>query len=248
MSPSESDARLSRISTQWNLVAQAHREQGDVRCEAQRLLLQRYCGAVYHYFLTAVRDADAAEELSQEFALRFVRGDFRRASEERGRFRDFVRTSLRHLIVDLHRHQRRLPRQMVDDSGLAPAVPPDTDAADRQFVHHWREALLNRVWEALAGHEKETGQLFHTVLLWRVHNPRTPAVELAELLTNRLGRPFTEVGVRQTLHRAREKFADLLLDEVAQSLETTEPERLEAELIDLEVEAYCRPALDRRRR
>ena len=53
-------------------------------------------------------------------------------------------------------------------------------------------------------------------------------------------------GVRQTLHRARERFADLLLDEVIQSLDHPDAERLEQELIDLALLEYCRPALERR--
>ncbi len=41
------------------------------------------------------------------------------------------------------------------------------------------------------------------------------------------------------------KFADFLLQEVARSLQTSERDRLEQELIDLELLAYCRPALER---
>jgi hypothetical protein len=47
-----------------------------------------YHRAVHRYLLGALRDEDAAEELFQEFALRFVRGDFRWADRGRGRFRD----------------------------------------------------------------------------------------------------------------------------------------------------------------
>jgi hypothetical protein len=53
--------------------------------------------------------------------------------------------------------------------------------------------------------------------------------------------------VRQTLHRAREKFAVLLLDEVARSLQTDDLDRIEQELIDLGLQSYCRSALTRRR-
>jgi RNA polymerase sigma-70 factor (ECF subfamily) len=70
--------------------------------------------------------------------------------------------------------------------------------------------------------------------------------QLAEQLTARLGRPFTAAGVRQTLHRAREKFADLLLDELAHSLEYPQAEQLAQELVELGLLDYCRPALERR--
>ena len=38
------------------------------------------------------RDEQLAEELFQEFALRMLRGDFRRAEPLRGRFRDYLKT------------------------------------------------------------------------------------------------------------------------------------------------------------
>jgi hypothetical protein len=57
--------------------------------------------------------------------------------------------------------------------------------------------------------------------------------------------PLTPAGLRQLLHRAREKFADLLFDEVVQALEAPTPEQIEEELLDLGLLYYCRPALDR---
>ncbi|MBV8265921.1 MAG: hypothetical protein JO252_06210, partial [Planctomycetaceae bacterium] len=50
---------------------------------------------------------------------------------------------------------------------------------------------------------------------------------------------------RQALHRARERFADLLIDQVANTLGDSD---VEQELIDLGLIDYCRPALRRRAR
>jgi DNA-directed RNA polymerase specialized sigma24 family protein len=61
---------------------------------------------VYRYLLKALRDPEAAAEQSQEFALRFVRSDFKEADPERGRFRDFLRTVLYHLVVNYYREGR----------------------------------------------------------------------------------------------------------------------------------------------
>jgi hypothetical protein len=49
------------------------------------------------------------------------------------------------------------------------------------------------------------------------------------------------------IHRAREQFADLLLDEIMPSLERPTLDTLEEELIDLDLIEYCRGALDQRR-
>src|SRR5262245_18556900 len=87
----ESAQRLSSISTLWSLVEKAHQET-IAAAIAQRALLQRYCGAVYRYLLGALLDEAAAEDLFQDFALRFLRGDFRRADPGKGRFRDYLKT------------------------------------------------------------------------------------------------------------------------------------------------------------
>jgi RNA polymerase sigma-70 factor (ECF subfamily) len=241
----ETSNRLSRINTQWTLVFEANKGAANDAMRAQQELMQRYCGAIYRYLLAAVRDPDAADDLSQEFALRLVRGDFRRADPNQGRFRDFLKTTLYHLIVD---YQRRKARRRHE--ALAPDIPaPPADTADlpsdQEFLARWREELLNRAWDSLAELEKETAQPLYTILRFRAENPETRSGEMARLLQDRLNKPLTDVGIRQTLHRAREKFADLLLEEVARSLETRAADRLEQELIDLDLLSYCRTALDR---
>ena len=69
------------------------------------------------------------------------------------------------------------------------------------------------------------------------------SAQLAARLSAERGKPFTEDGVRQVLHRARRKFAELLVNEVARSLQTAEPGELEWELIELGLLDYCRSAL-----
>ena len=74
-------------------------------------------------------------------------------------------------------------------------------------------------------------------------NPR-PLERMAEELGSRFGKELSSAGVRQLLHRARERFADRLLDEVANSLQSPTAEELEEELIDLGLLEHCRPALE----
>ena len=64
------------------------------------MLVLRYGGAVHRYLLASLRDVDAADELAQEFALRFLRGDFKNADPGKGRFRDFLKRAVYRLMVD----------------------------------------------------------------------------------------------------------------------------------------------------
>jgi len=106
----------------------------------------------------------------------------------------------------------------------------------------WRDELLAKAWEELHAIEKQTGQPWYTMLLLRSEEPDLKSDRMAERLSPGLGRPLTAAGVRQTLHRARVKFAELL----GRSLETSMPDRIEQELIDLGLLPYCREALDGR--
>src|SRR5260370_14391835 len=99
MQPDDLNVPLSGISTMWTEMLQAHKDQGDAATATRRQLLLRYYGSVYRYLLGTVRDPGAAEELCQEFAVRFLRGDFKGADPGRGRFRDFLKTGLRHLAM-----------------------------------------------------------------------------------------------------------------------------------------------------
>ncbi len=239
------EGHLSRISTLWTLVARAHQEPAEQVQSAQRALLERYGGAVRRYLLAALRDPEAAEDLFQEFACRLLKGNLRGADRSRGRFRDFVKGVLFHLIADFHNQQKRRPRPLVSEP-----VSPEQEAvalaeADRAFLDNWRAELLARAWGGLAALEQATGQPSYTVLRFRAEHPDLHSPEMAEQLGSILGKAQTAAGVRQALHRARDKFAELLLYEVRQSLESPNKERLEQELGDLGLLEYCRHILDK---
>src|SRR5262249_3607129 len=107
MEREDHDPRLTQISTEWTLVFQAHRGTPEEVAAPQVELMDRYAGAVQRYLLGALHDTEVAEELAQEFALRFLRGDFHRANPACGRFRDFVKRALRNLMTDYWRQRSR---------------------------------------------------------------------------------------------------------------------------------------------
>src|SRR5688572_1234743 len=152
--PMDDDLHLSRIQTAWSMVRRAHGDHTAVQ-SAQQTLLDRYGGAVRRYALAALRDEDAADEVFQDFALRFVRGDFGNADPDRGRFRAFVKTSVYRLIVDYQRRKKKRFREGPMHSNLAEPIDSDDEAPadDALFQASWRDELLARCWQKLEDEE-----------------------------------------------------------------------------------------------
>ena len=239
------EPRLMDLSTHWTLVFKIKDGAPEEANRAAAQLMCRYAGAVHRYLLKALRDPDAAQELDQEFALRFLRGDFRHGDPSRGRFRDYVKRAVHNLMKDYYRRKRPvvsldsgIPELAVEDEGLA--------QFDRQFLQSWRNDLLDRAWASVKELEHTTGQPYYTVLRIRVDYPDLTSSGWADRLAEALGRPFSAGAYRQTLQRARRVYADHLIAEVAGSLNDLRPQALEEELADLELLEYCRPYLKSR--
>lgn len=237
-------SRLSQIVTQWTLLREAHGGAEGAARAAQARLLEHYGGAVRRYLLGCVRQPELADELFQEFAVRLLQGGLKGASPEKGRFRHFIKGVLFHLLADHHQRQKRQPlpggSQMPD-----PADSCQLDDPDAEFLANWRAELLAKAWTLMEAEEKRTGQPWHAVLMYRRDHPDERSEAMAEKLSSQLGKLLTAAAVRQLLHRARERFADLLLDQVMHSLTQPSLDALYEELRELNLLHYCQPALDR---
>jgi RNA polymerase sigma factor (sigma-70 family) len=240
---------LSQIMTHWSLVLQACRGPGEEVRSRQAELLERYGAAIYRYAVRALGDEDRATELCQEFALRFVRGDFRRADPTRGRFRDYVKTAVIHLLGESRRQDRRRDRvhPLIDHAATTPPDPAQMEIDEAEFLKAWRKELLNRAWHEMETRQPAASPPYYAALRLKADEPGLTGSDLAERLAASGHGPYTTAGVRQLLHRARESFSTLLMEEVARSLTNDDPDELASELADLDLLIYCREALARRR-
>lgn len=232
---------LSEIDTRWSLVARAHQGHGEAATSARCELMVRYAGAVHQYLLRVAQDPEVAADLAQEFALRFLRGDFHRADPRRGRFRNYVKSAVLNLLADFRRRQKHWPRPLPGDGEGLSVACAGRPAADPEFLDCWRDEILNHAWARLARHEDRTGQPFFTVLGFRAGHPALRSPEMAGRLTEILKKPVTAGWVRQTLRRARERFVEFVQDEVAHTLGDPSGEERDEELRDLGLWSYCRP-------
>src|SRR4051794_28953216 len=140
MATTELPSHLSQIETCWTELFQAHHGPPDAAAEAQAALMHRYSGAVLRYLVKATGDPHLADDLAQDFAVRFLRGDFRNADPSKGRFRDFVKRAVLNLMTDHHRRRRTRPSPLKEDSPEPATAPePNHSEIDRPFLDSWRE-------------------------------------------------------------------------------------------------------------
>lgn len=246
----DNKALQSWVTTAWTNIF-GGRGKGNAALQARGDMLVRYHEAVYHYFLKKIGNQHAAEELYSNFALRLMETDalIKGADPKRGRFRNYLKTALHHMVMDYYRTRSRKKEQpLAIDVAAHEAVAAESGDADADFSPIWQQELLNQAWKALEDIEKKTGQMHYTVLRFQSDHPDLKAPQIAEQLAAKLGKAFTPESIRQTIHRGREKFAKLLIEEVERSLENPTPDELEAELIDLQLLPYCKKALEERRK
>ncbi|MBY0528175.1 MAG: hypothetical protein K2R98_32565 [Gemmataceae bacterium] len=224
-------SRLDQISTRWNAVN-----------DPTQFLL-RYGAAIRRYLGALVRNPDDCEEILQDFLLRGIQRGFVRADSLRGRFRDYLKTAVRNAAISHFR--RRQPTTQDDFAFQNLSAPPEAPlAADEQWEAEWRQCVLARAWEALDGHQRQSpGNLFHTVLQLSVEHPEEDSKSLAARASTRIGRPLRADAFRKQVSRARRMFAELLVTEVGQTLESPTPQQVEEELIAIGLMEYVRDFL-----
>ena len=147
-------------------------------------------------------------------------------------------------MIDHHKRRQRQMPQLGSAVAEPAAAPASVCDSDREFLATWRGNLLNQTWDALAAEERKEGRPLHTVLHFRAANPQMRSAAMAEQLTSKLGKEVSAEWVRKWLHVGRERFAELLMREVAGSLREPDIDAVEQELIDLELFQYCKPAID----
>ncbi len=229
---SETPDNLDRISTRWSAVHDVEQ------------FLVRYAAAVRRYVEALLGKGPDADDVCQEFFLRVVQRGFERASPDRGRFRDYLKTAVRNAVLTHLRRQRREPDH-VDASLLQASIPEVSERqAERDWMAEWRTCLLNRAWRGLESRQQATpGNLFYSVLRLTVDHADEDSMELAARASAIAGRSMRADAYRQQLRGAREVLARLLLWEVSQTLEEATPAAVEEELAETGLALYVLPFL-----
>ena len=222
---------LDDISTRWPMIHDP----------AQFVL--RYAPAIEGYLTALVRDADKVDEIRQDFLLRVLQKGIVPQSDLKGRFRHYLKAAVRNAAIS---HLRKKPLGQAGVDVLA-QIPDEEDEhpMDKEWTERWRQCVLERVWEALELHERQsTDNHAHTVLrIYVDHHETEDSEQLARRASTRLKKALRADAFRKQLSRARRLFARLLVQEVVQTIEDPSPERIEEELSEVGLLADVTPYL-----
>ncbi len=215
------------VTTRWSVVVSA---QGKQSPEATRAL-EQLCVAYWYPLYAHVRrlghgPADA-EDLTQAFFAKLLEKSWLDvADRERGRFRSFLLSSLKHFLAnewDRSRAQKR-GGQFQIISLDAPVgedrlrhEPATTTTPEREFDRRWALALLDTVLKRL---ESEYAEQSKATLFQQLKG--TLGGDRAESSHAQLARELgmSEGAVRVAAHRLRLRYRELLRLEIAQTVAT----------------------------
>lgn len=210
---------LDGISTRWTAVQ-----------DVEEFVL-RYGPAMQSYCASLLPRSEDVDDVLQDLLVRVVGKGFPHVDARKGRFRDYLKATVRNAALTHLRRRSRLP--VAIDTLDPHDVPEDVVVADQVWLTQWRGCILDRAWRLLDAHERaHPGSLAHTVLRAVTEHPNGTSDHLAEMVRETCGGSLNAVAFRKQLSRARRLFARLVLQEVAATLDRVDPAAVEQELVD----------------
>jgi RNA polymerase sigma-70 factor (ECF subfamily) len=212
-------------TTHWSLVVAAGDSRDPQSREALTALCRDYWPPVYSYVRSRGNDVETARDLTQGFFTRLLeKGYLKEAKRERGKFRTFLLTSVKHFLANEWDREQALKR-----GGGATLLPLDVDTAegrhrpepahdetpDKIFEKRWALTLLEQVSERLKQEMERSGNL-ERFERFRPFLTAEGGVSSYRELAQQLG--MSEGAVKVAIHRLRRRFGALLREEVAQTV------------------------------
>lgn len=232
-------SRFDAIATDWSLLRRAGASTGALTEPARHTLVLRYRRAIRRYLVALLQNETDAEDVAQDVLRRILDGKFAKAEAARGRFRHYLKQALRRAagsFVQRDRIQQERRKRWFDRFRRADDTPLDFDLSaeqERQWLTQWRLAVLEHTFERLEDYQREhPGCVYVELLRARAAYPDDDNQQLAGRLLAATG-PLKNGAFRALLMRARRRFAELLLEEVAAGLDDATPAAVEEELVEL---------------
>ena len=223
------------VTTHWSVVLTAGDHESPRAAEALSRLCRVYWYPLYAYVRRQGCEPHDAQDLTQEFFARLLaRNDLCQAGPEKGRFRSFLLIRLKHFLINEWEKARTQKRgggqpSIALDELLAEQrygeEPSHQLTADRIFERRWALTLLDTVFARLRQEWTDAGKTHQFEML----KPLLASESLNETyaqLARRLD--TTEGAVKVSVHRLRNRYRELIRDEIAETVGT--PADVEDEL------------------
>jgi len=222
-------------TTHWSVVLAAGQISSPNAEEALEELCRTYWFPLYAYVRRKGYSPEDAQDLTQAFFAMFLeKNSLSQAQRERGRFRSFLLTSLKHFLVnEWHRTAAR------KRGGGQSLVPLDTAlaerlysretaqdlAADRLYERSWALALLEKVRARLHEEYAAEGRPGRFEIVEQFLPGEESGLSYVEA-ARQLG--MAEGTLKSDVHRFKKRYRELLRAEIAHTV--AQPEEVDEEL------------------
>jgi RNA polymerase sigma factor (sigma-70 family) len=212
------------VTTHWSLVltAQGRSPAAD---EALEKLCRTYWWPLYGFVRRNGYNPEEAQDLTQGFfALLLERRDLEVVRREKGRLRSYLLVSLKNFVAKARRRELTLKRG--EGRALVPldelvarehadVEPADNLTADKIYERRWALTLLEQVLTRLESEYCAAGNARLFDCLKEFLSDEPGHLSQAEVAVE-LG--MTENAVKQAFHRLRQRYRQLLREEIAQTV------------------------------
>ena len=221
-------------TTRWSLVLAVRDRESPDAAAALATLCETYWYPVYAFIRRSGRSSDDARDLTQAFFTRVLeKGYFGQARQERGRFRSFLLSSVRHFLANEHDwlHARKrggdvphLSLEVARGEDVYQIDPVDDATPERLYDQRWARTVLDAAMARIKRRYEKTGRAD----LWRRLLPYLTGDEPASYAALATETGATEGSLRVAVHRLRQQYAAALRDVIGETVET--PDQVEDEL------------------
>jgi RNA polymerase sigma-70 factor (ECF subfamily) len=221
-------------TTHWSLVLAARDRAEPGAGDALADLCSLYWYPLYAYVRRRGHGADDAHDLTQEFFARLLATDFLAGVDRgKGKFRAYLLAACNHFLAnerDRVRAQKRgggrpvLSLDAADAEGRYRAEPAGGLTPEQLFERRWALALLGEVMARLrAEYEaKGKGRIFDRLRGFLVGEKGAGYREAGDELG------LSEGAVKVAVHRLRQRYRELLREEIGRTVTT--PEEIDQEI------------------
>jgi RNA polymerase sigma factor (sigma-70 family) len=230
-----SPRRSAFVTTHWSVVLTAGRNDTTRAHEALSHLCETYWYPLYAYARGRGASPHDSQDLTQEFFSRLLEGNWlAQADRERGRFRSFLLSAMKHFLANewnkAHAQKRggRQPILSLNDDSAEERYrlePVEEMTPETLFERRWALTLLNDVLARLEQEYARAGKREWLEALRPALSVDRDKLRYGEIAT-KLG--IAEPAARVAVHRLRQRYRRLIQTEVAGTVAA--PEDVEEEM------------------